>query len=251
MVESMARWMTGAARAAVGVGAACLLMGLSADGARADGATAAFETALETLPASGWEADLEIVSDRSVTIAMAASYQAGVCRVLMFDASPYLAETLRTLDDELRRPYLEALFAHELAHCDDMHEARTHAGREPAGRAALDVEPAPRRDADGDSAAESSHGRVLWAEILADAATVLYLQERHPELADALVAFHLGRRAQRGEIDPGHDTSRFLMDREIRRRSDEDILEAARRVRRTSADDLAARRDGERRVATR
>ncbi|MFO1318570.1 MAG: hypothetical protein U1F52_03055 [Burkholderiales bacterium] len=218
-------------------------------GAQADTFIEAFEAARQTLGTSTWSVQLEVVSDRSITVAVSAAYRNGACRVILLDSSAYVADTLRMLDDELRRPYLEALFAHELGHCEDMHSAHMTPDVT-AGGTSLNVV-TPVRRIEGDPALETPARRVLRAEILADATAALYLAERHPELADMLVAFHLGRRAQRSEQDPDHDTSRCLAGRDLVRRGDEDIHGAAQRIRRECADDGTALRDSEGRASTR
>lgn len=232
------------------MGAACAVALVCAASARADVVEEAFETARQALASPSWSAQLEGVSDRSVTVALSAMYRSGECRVYILESSAYLTETLHQLERDLRRPYLEGLFAHELAHCDDMHTARATPGLLDGGGSPLNVVAAYRRG-DGELAVDALPRRVLWAEILADAALALYLSERHPSIAAVLIDFHLARRAQRAALDPDHDTSRYLSRRDLRRRGDEDLRDAAWRVRRESVDDAVYASDREARITTR
>lgn len=232
------------------VGAACAVALACTGNARADVVADAFETVRQALASPSWSAQLEAVSDRSVTVALSAMYRNGECRVFILESSAYLTETLLQLERDLRRPYLEGLFAHELAHCDDMHTARATPGVLDAGSSPLNVVAAYRR-ADGELAVDTLPRRVLWAEILADAALALYLAERHPAIAEVLIDFHLARRAQRAVLDPDHDTSRYLEGRDLRRHGDEDLRDAAWRVRRESVGDAFNASDRETRITTR
>lgn len=200
--------------------------------ARADMLADAFVAAGHAVAPAGGRIRLEVVRDPTVTTAMAARFEDGVCRVFALETSDYLIGGLAQLDPAWRSPYLEALFAHEFGHCHEQYQASLNAAwREPPSPALVPVR--MHKDADGALWLVSIRQEALWGEILADAYLGLYLSERYPALSKPLIDFHLARRGNAAVIDPEHDTSRFLTGLSFERRRGEDIHEAGRRLRRT------------------
>ena len=192
----------------------------------------AFLAAGRSVAPPGGRARLEIVRDRTVTNALAARFEDGVCRIFALETSGYLIDSLARLEPAMRSPYLEALFAHEFGHCQEQHLVSLNIrGRESPSPALIPVR--MHRDPDGGLWLVSIRQEALWAEILADAYLGLYLQERYPDLSRQLIDFHFSRRVSAAVTDPEHDTARFLAGLSFQRRDGEDMLEAGKRLRRT------------------
>lgn len=225
-----------AALRALGWQAALFLAGLSAVStpALADALQDAFEAARSTMVTEGWSARLIVVHDRKVTVALGARYRERVCSVYALRDSPYLVQTLSQLESTQRRPYLEALFAHELGHCEEQHIASTAPDRIDELESPLLLVKA-YRESDGALRIAAEPRHVLWKEILADTYTGMYLRERHPAMADALMAFHLLQRASRAATDPEHLTTPYLRQTDFTRQPGERWADAAMRLRRASA----------------
>lgn len=216
--------------------AACMAaMLVSASPSRAGGLEEAFSTALAAFAPQGWSARLEVVTDPAVTIAMIATYESRHCRISVLKTSAYLVDTLQQLEPAVRRPYMEALFAHELGHCEDSYVAQSEAGNISNDSGSLSGLTAQSTVA-GATQLSASPRRVLWREILADAYLALYLHDRYPDVAPALVSFHLERRAGRARADPEHDTSLYLAGQPWRRDTGESLYEAAIRIRSVGTD---------------
>lgn len=179
----------------------------------------AFATVVRTAAEPAWQARLRHVSDPSVTPALAAFARPADCEVAILRNSSFLHTTLAQLDPEDRAPYLEGLLAHELGHCAE-HHAQSAPGPVGAQAVAVDV-----------ARAGSGSPVVQRSELLADIYMGLYLADRHAERADRLMRFHLGRRAQASDIDPDHNSARFLRVEHIERRPGESMLQAALRIR--------------------
>lgn len=211
------------------------VMFVNASPARAGGMEEAFSAALAAFAPQGWSAQLEVVTDPAVTIAMIATYESRHCRISVLKTSAYLVDTLQQLGPAVRRPYMEALFAHELGHCEDSYVAQYEAGSISTDSGSLSALTA-QSTVEGATQLSAAPRRVLWREILADAYLALYLHDRYPDVAPALVAFHLGRRAGRARADPEHDTSMYLAGQPWRRDTGESLYEAAIRIRSIGTD---------------
>lgn len=209
--------------------------------ARADAIDDAFAAARDAIAPTGWTAELEVVNDRNVTIALGARFRNRVCHVYALRTSAYLVDALRQLDQPLRRPYLEALFAHELGHCEEQYLAQVNPGL-------LDDAASPLllvtsyRLADGGVRLAAEPRQILWREILADAYTAVYLNERYPGVANRLIEFHLSRRALRSAVDPDHDTAPYLRDLSFQRQPGERWSDVALRLRRVGTAQAGAER---------
>ncbi len=202
--------------------------------ALADALQDAFQAARSTIVREGWTAQLIVVHDRKITVALGARYRERICSVFALRDSPYLVQTLAQLEQPQRRPYLEALFAHELGHCEEQHLASTAPDRSDELESPLLLVKA-YRESDGALRIAAEPRHILWKEILADAYTGMYLRERHPAMADALMAFHLLQRASHAATDPEHLTSPYLHQADFTRQPGERWADAAMRLRRAGA----------------
>jgi len=202
--------------------------------ALADALQDAFQAARGTMAGEGWTAQLIVVHDRKITVALGVRYREGVCSVYALRDSPYVVQTLSQLEFPQRRPYLEALFAHELGHCEEQHIASTSPDLSNELESPLLLVKA-YRESDGALRIAAEPRHVLWKEILADTYTGMYLRDRYPSMADALMAFHLLQRASRAENDPEHLTTPYLRQTDFIRQPGERWADAAMRLRRAGA----------------
>jgi hypothetical protein len=108
------RWSEGAPARSIHLAHALLaIVGVASWQVQAGELEGAFDAAKAFVAPINWTARLEIVTDPGITIALAASYRQSDCRVTALKNSPYLGAALSELPPSQRRPYLEALFAHE------------------------------------------------------------------------------------------------------------------------------------------
>jgi hypothetical protein len=177
----------------------------------------AFQAAVAIAADPAWNSELRFVNDPSVTPALAAFVRPGHCDVVALKNSGFIRAALAPLEPQDRAPYLEALMAHELGHCAEQH-ANAATGLVKAQAVAT-------------GAHASAPQQVLRGELLADIYMGLYLADRHPECADRLMRLHLTRRALASDIDPDHNSARFLRVEQIERRAGESMLQAALRIR--------------------
>lgn len=179
----------------------------------------AFEAAVTTAADPAWNARLRFVADPAITPALMAIAEPGRCDVAALRNSGFIRASLAQLEPQDQGPYLEGLMAHELGHCAE-HHANAAAGAVKAQAAAS-----------GSDNSRASQQEILRGELLADIYMGLYLAERHPDRAERLMRFHLQRRAQSADVDPEHNSARFLRAEQIERRSGESMLAAALRIR--------------------
>ncbi len=214
-----------------------LLMVLTATAipVRADMLGDAFRAARRTVAPMASRARLEVVHDATVTVALAARFEDGVCRIFALETSDYLLGSLAQLEPALRAPYLEALFAHEFGHCQEQYLTSLDTSLRESPSPAL-VPVRMHRDAEGGLWLVTIRREALWGEILADAYFGMYLNERHPALSKPLIDFHLSRRGSAAVIDPEHDTARFLVGLPLQRHHGEFMHEAGQRLRRTATE---------------
>lgn len=204
---------------AIPVIAAVLAAFLPAPAESATDIDQAFAAVVRTAADPAWQPRLRHVTDPSVTTALAAFARPAECEVAALGNSSFLHTTLAQLDPADRAPYLEGLLAHEMGHCAERY----------AGDATGPVK-AQAVASDFARAGEAS-AQVQRAELLADIYMGLYLADRHADRADRLMRFHLKRRALASDIDPDHNSARFLRVEHIERRSGESMLQAALRIR--------------------
>jgi len=205
---------------AIPVAAAFLAMFFPAPAESATALENAFDIVTRTVAEPTWNARLRVVADPSVTPALAVHASPGQCDVAALKDSAYIRGTLAQLDPVDRTAYLEGLLAHELGHCADSHRVGI-AGVKIAFQA---VSP-------GSVRSQHSSQQALRDELLADIYMGLYLSENHPERADRLMRYHLTRRSLLSDIDPEHNSARFLRVENLDRRAGESILQASLRIR--------------------
>lgn len=210
-----------------------LVLAMPSGPAQADTLGDAFRAARRTVAPMASRARLEIVHDTTITSAMAARFEDGVCRIFVLENAAYLTDSLGQLPPALRAPYLEALFAHEFGHCQEQYLISMDAGARETPSPAL-VPVRMHRNADGGLLLISIRREALWGEILADAYFGMYLNERHPALSRRLIDFHLAQRGSAALVDPEHDTARFLAGLPLQRQHGEFMHEAGQRLRRTA-----------------
>jgi len=212
--------------------AACVaLPGLIGRPAAALDLDEAFARASERVGVPRFALRLSVTADATRTVAMSAQYVPGACLVLALRNSPYIEGLLAGLDPIDRPIALEAMFAHEIGHCEERHAhasgrivpdsaiqllARISASRDERG--AIRLKPLPHRE--------------LWGEIFADAYMGVYLTRYHRAAAARVMAVQLAERARNAAVDPGHDTSTSLAGRSFDAAPEESLLQAAWRIRR-------------------
>lgn len=179
----------------------------------------AFDAAVTIAAEPAWNARLRFVADPAITPALVAFVEPGRCDVAALKNSGFIRASLAQLEPQDQGPYLEGLMAHELGHCAEHHANAVH-GVIKAQAASAGV--------DNTRAAQQ---QALRGELLADIYMGLYLVERHPGRAERLMRFHLERRAQSADVDPEHNSARFLRAEQIERRNGESMLQAALRIR--------------------
>ena len=134
----------------------------------------------------------------------------GTCHV-SFDTS---AEGFRVLDMlvdgvpvEQRIAFLEAVFAHELAHCEQFNLARQDFKRSAIVNPAL----ASRIRSFADlRSAWGGRELTLWVELLADVAAGIYLDGTHPQECEALMGALLENRRRFAAQDSPPSRLRFV-----------------------------------------
>ena len=179
----------------------------------------AFDAAVAIAAEPAWNARLRFVADPAITPALVAFVEPGRCDVAALKNSGFIRASLAQLEPQDQGPYLEGLMAHELGHC-----AEHHAN---AGHGVIKAQAA----AAGVDSTRAAQQQTLRGELLADIYMGLYLAQRHPDRAERLMQFHLQRRAQSADVDPEHNSARFLRAEQIERRSGESMLQAALRIR--------------------
>jgi hypothetical protein len=179
----------------------------------------AFDAAVTIAAEPAWNARLRFVADPAITPALVAFVEPGRCDVAALKNSGFIRASLAQLEPQDQGPYLEGLMAHELGHCAEHHANAAH-GVIKAQAASAGVENT-----------RAAQLQTLRGELLADIYMGLYLVERHPGRAERLMRFHLERRAQSADVDPEHNSARFLRAEQIERRNGESMLQAALRIR--------------------
>ena len=79
-------------------------LSVASTSALADALQDAFQAARDTIVCEGWNAQLVVVHDRKITVALGARYRERVCSVYALRDSPYLVQTLSQLEKPQRRP---------------------------------------------------------------------------------------------------------------------------------------------------
>lgn len=205
---------------AIPVVAALVAVFLPAPAESATVLESAFGTVTRVVAEPAWNARLRVVADPSVTPALAVHASPGRCDVAALKDSAYIRGTLAQLEPADRGIYLEGLLAHELGHCADSQRNSV-----PGDRVAFQA-------VSGELTRSLADARQAQQdELLADIYMGLYLAETHPEQSDRLMRYHLTRRSLLSDIDPDHNSARYLRVEQLQRRTGESILEASLRIR--------------------
>lgn len=159
--------------------------------------------------------------------------RAGTC-VVTFSADDEGYRTLRALASgvapERRQAFLEAVMAHELAHCEQFALAR----RDFRGSALVDPERRSKIRTYADLRAHwGADDLTLWVELYADVAAGIYTQRAHPEACEEVMRAVLDSRRRYADADRGHATATYFGDDSACRSTapGESPLEAAIRIR--------------------
>jgi hypothetical protein len=157
----------------------------------------------------------------------------GIC-IVTVSADDDGYRTLRALVSGVassrRQAFLEAVLAHELAHCEQFALAR----RDFRGSALVD----PQRQSSIRSYADlrahwGADDLTLWVELYADVAAGIYLQRAHPDACEEVMHAVLDARRRYAEADRGHATAIYFGEDSACRAParGESPLEAAIRIR--------------------
>ena len=177
---------------------------------------------------AGYAVELRLTADPAQTAALSARYFPGVCRIVALEPSAYIDDALGELDPVDRPVFLEALLAHEIAHCEERHAGGGHPDSSPAPALAR---VAAARTAEGKVVLKPIDRVELWGEILADAFMVHYLHRWHPAQAAGIAAAQFDRRTRDALADPAHETATALRGADFTVNTGETLLQAARRTR--------------------
>ena len=174
------------------------------------------------------------------TAALSARYVAGVCRITALTGSSYVEAVLAENDPDDRPAVLEALLAHEIGHCEDRHRSHSHRGASDAMSASV-----PRvfawRAASGALMLGPLPDADLWSETLADAYMGAYLHRWQPQRAQRVMSVLLDRRARFADVDPGHNSARFLNAESFGADPAESLISTATRIRAKGFSRVASR----------
>jgi len=208
---------------------------------------AAFERVAEVAAARGTMMTLSYESGPVGAPLSSALDRDGKCRVTFSpsaDGFRVVGALGRGVPAARRGAFLEAVFAHELGHCEQFALARRDFTRSEM----VDPERASRIHSFADlKSAWGATDLTLWTELLADVAAGLYLRQAHPEECASVMRALLDNRQRYAARDAGHATARYFLEADVcvAPAPGEQPIDAAIRIR----TDLV-RREHERAVAT-
>jgi hypothetical protein len=183
---------------------------------------------------------LEETTNPSHTVALSARYVPGVCQITALTGSKFVEDVLAELEADDRGAVLEAFLAHEIAHCEDRRRGHSRP-RAPDALSTSAPRVLARRDASGALILSPLPYADLWSETLADAYMGAYLHRWHPQRAQRVMTALLARREQFADVDPGHNSARFLKTESFATDADESLIAAAMRIRAQGASRASAR----------
>jgi len=194
---------------------------------------AAFERVAEVAAARGTVMTLSYESGPNGAPLSSALDRDGKCRVTFSpnaDGFKVVGALGSGVPAARRGAFLEAVFAHELGHCEQFALARRDFTRSEI----VDPERASRIHSFADlKSAWGATDLTLWTELLADVAAGLYLQQVHPEECEFIMRALLENRRRYSIRDAGHATARYFRgaDACVAPGSGERPIDAAIRVR--------------------